>query len=117
VTIRSQSQSLANLLLQGSFEPAPVQREFQWQQVHVRQLLEDLLGAFQRAGLDPQPKDPAPRPSEFEPPAAEEVWGAENPFDGPAPQPAGPEGEAAAPEPAGDDEPPAALDEIGRAHV
>lgn len=63
MTIRSHSLSLANLLLQGTFEPAPVQREFQWQQVHVRQLLEDLLGAFQRAGMDPEPHGPAPRPA------------------------------------------------------
>jgi Protein of unknown function DUF262/Protein of unknown function (DUF1524) len=40
--------TLAELLERGSFEPAKIQREFQWQRAHVERLLNDVLGAFQR---------------------------------------------------------------------
>jgi hypothetical protein len=46
----SKSLTLAEVLAMGAFEPAKIQREFQWQRSHVERLLEDLLGAFQRAG-------------------------------------------------------------------
>lgn len=58
MTINSQTYSLSTLLLLGSFEPAPVQREFQWQAVHTRQLLDDIIGAFQRVGADPDQHPP-----------------------------------------------------------
>jgi Protein of unknown function DUF262/Protein of unknown function (DUF1524) len=48
--VLSQSLTLAELLRMGAFEPAKIQREFQWQRPHVERLLDDLLGAFQRSG-------------------------------------------------------------------
>jgi hypothetical protein len=48
--IASRSMTLSDVLQIGAFEPAKIQREFQWQRSHVERLLDDLIGAFQRAG-------------------------------------------------------------------
>lgn len=51
--ITSTTLPLADLLKAGEYAPAKVQREYQWQTTQVSRLLEDLVGAFQRMGLDP----------------------------------------------------------------
>ena len=51
--ITSTTLSLSAVLTTGTFTPAKVQREFQWQTLQVTRLLDDLVGAFQRMGLDP----------------------------------------------------------------
>jgi hypothetical protein len=54
--IRSETRTIAEALRLGSFEPATVQREFQWTTTQTGQLLADLLSAFRRAGVDPGPR-------------------------------------------------------------
>ena len=51
--ISSFSCNLADALGQGRFEPAPVQREYQWTTKQSGDLLDDVFGAFVRLGLDP----------------------------------------------------------------
>lgn len=50
---RSEAMSLRQLLSLGRFEPARVQREYQWDQAQWRDLLFDLTNAFRYADLDP----------------------------------------------------------------
>lgn len=51
--ITSMSLPLTDALSLGCFEPAKVQRQYEWRTSHVTDLLDDLLGAFQRIGADP----------------------------------------------------------------
>lgn len=52
--------TLGDLFLLGVFEPASVQREYQWTTKEAGQLLSDLLEVFMRAGLDPPAAEPTP---------------------------------------------------------
>lgn len=56
--ITSMSLPLADALSLGCFEPARVQRQYQWRTEHVSELLDDLLGAFQSFGADPGQPEP-----------------------------------------------------------
>lgn len=56
--IASKTVPLSQVLQIGQFEPAKVQREFQWQTSHVERLLNDLVAAFQRIGGDPGEEEP-----------------------------------------------------------
>lgn len=47
------AKPLGEALLFGTFEPAPVQREFQWGSHQALALLDDVFAAFERLGLDP----------------------------------------------------------------
>ncbi len=58
--IDAQCLTLSAALSLGHFMPASVQREYQWQPSHARRLLDDVLGAFERAGLDPGEASTAP---------------------------------------------------------
>ena len=51
--MQSKTVSLSQVLQIGRFEPAKVQREYQWRTIHVEKLLNDLVAAFQRMGGDP----------------------------------------------------------------
>jgi|GEM_PF-1106596 len=57
--IRSQTRAIADALRLGSFQPAAVQREFQWTSAQTSQLLDDLLSCFRRLGGDPDPSHEA----------------------------------------------------------
>jgi hypothetical protein len=48
--MQSKTVSLSQVLQIGRFEPAKVQREYQWRTIHVEKLLNDLVAAFQRMG-------------------------------------------------------------------
>jgi len=54
--IQSKTHTISEALQLGSFEPATVQREFQWTTAQTSQLLDDLLSAFRRTGNDPGPR-------------------------------------------------------------
>ena len=56
--IKSETVPLSQVLKIGRFEPAKVQREYQWQTSHVEKLLNDLVAAFQRIGDDPGEDEP-----------------------------------------------------------
>lgn len=47
------AKPLGEALVFGTFEPAPVQREFQWGSNQALALLDDVFAAFERLGLDP----------------------------------------------------------------
>lgn len=53
--IKCAAYRLDELFLRGVFEPASVQREYQWTTKECGQLLADLFEAFARAGFDPTP--------------------------------------------------------------
>ncbi len=68
--IDSASMTLPEVLMLGPYEPAKVQRQYQWQSLQVSDLLDDLFGAFQSMGIDPGDESTA---IETEPDAAESV--------------------------------------------
>lgn len=55
--IVSNAKSLGEALRMGRFQPAKVQREFQWKTSNVERLLDDVLAAFERMGCDPGEAD------------------------------------------------------------
>jgi hypothetical protein len=59
--IQAEALSLQDLFRKGVFEPARVQRDYQWTDNEWRDLLVDLEGALRKAGKDPDPEpgDPA----------------------------------------------------------
>jgi len=61
MAIEAEALNLGDLFLRGVFEPARVQRDYQWTDKEWRELLIDLEVAFKRAGFDPDPdhEDPA----------------------------------------------------------
>jgi hypothetical protein len=70
--IHSQTHTIAEALQLGFFEPATVQREFQWTKAQTGQLLDDLLSAFRRMGTDPGPRreEETPDPADAQAEAA-----------------------------------------------
>jgi Protein of unknown function DUF262/Protein of unknown function (DUF1524) len=74
--IRAEALTIEALFKKGSFEPARVQRDFQWTAKECGQLLNDLEAALLDAGLDPDPLEAdAAAPTEAEPaePAQDDV--------------------------------------------
>lgn len=57
VTIAAEAMPLEQLLQLGRFEPARVQREYQWTDRQCSQLVNDLVKALKDAGLDPDPAE------------------------------------------------------------
>ncbi len=53
--ISAESLSLSDVFSDSRFQPAEVQREFQWTSDEAMQLLDDLFKVFSALGLDPQP--------------------------------------------------------------
>ena len=52
--IKASALPLGLVFLFGEFEPAPVQREFQWSATEASLLLDDIFSAFEVLGLDPE---------------------------------------------------------------
>ena len=55
--ITAEALSLQDLFRKGVFEPARVQRDYQWTDNEWRDLLVDLEGALRKAGRDPDPDE------------------------------------------------------------
>jgi len=55
--VRSQVVSIGELLLSGTFAPAKVQRDYCWNKPQQLALAEDLIGAFQEFGFDPDKEE------------------------------------------------------------
>ncbi|MDX2204631.1 MAG: DUF262 domain-containing HNH endonuclease family protein [Hyphomicrobiaceae bacterium] len=51
--LKACTKTLSEVFALGVFEPAKIQREYQWRTDQVSQLIDDLVAAFQRMGRDP----------------------------------------------------------------
>ena len=64
--LEAQTLSIRTLFALGQFEPARLQRDYQWEEEHWHTLLVDLLAAFKDAGLDPGDETPPERDEQEE---------------------------------------------------
>lgn len=64
--IQAEALAIEALFKKGVFEPARVQRDYQWTHKECNQFLNDLEGALQDAGLDPDPAEGLPEPAALE---------------------------------------------------